>query len=55
MLEYMHTRQQGLWEELNKQAAMTDDLRAKMVEAIKQFKGQYMASLPAATAVAAAR
>ncbi len=55
LLEFMHTRQQGLWEELDKRAAMTDDLRAKLVEAIKQFKGQYMASLPAATVQAAGR
>ncbi len=53
MLEFFHTRQQDLWGELNKQAVMTDEMRSRLGEAIKQFKGQYVASQPATAAQAA--
>jgi F-type H+/Na+-transporting ATPase subunit alpha len=53
MLEYMHARQENLWNDLNKQAVMSDDLRGRLTEAVKQFKSQYMAALPAAASPAA--
>jgi F-type H+/Na+-transporting ATPase subunit alpha len=55
LLEFIRTRQQGLWQELGTAAATTDETRAKLVAAIKEFKVQYMASLPAATVQAAAQ
>ncbi len=43
MLEFMHARQKDLWDELVKQAVMTDELRGRLTDALRKFKETYAA------------
>jgi F-type H+-transporting ATPase subunit alpha len=47
LLEFMHTRQRDIWDDLDKQAVLTDDLHDRLADAVKQFKSQYAAPVAA--------
>jgi F-type H+-transporting ATPase subunit alpha len=47
LLDFMHTRQRDLWDALDKQGVLTDDLHRRLTEAVKQFKSQYAAPVAA--------